>query len=165
MHLFIRGWNKKNRDLADSAARFYADKLLGSRLMKNISLEVRFKRNLLTSQGHYGECWVEDEFDRRYPREFKIVLDCSVPKRMVFETLAHEMVHVKQYARGEMKELWTMGLTRFGDVRYNVEDLDYWDHPWEIEAHGKERGLFTRWVGDEGLMGEKWTFDFQYGEE
>ena len=55
MHLFIKGWNKKNRDLADSAARFYADKLLGSRLMKNITLEIQFKRNLLMRHGHYGE--------------------------------------------------------------------------------------------------------------
>jgi hypothetical protein len=27
----------------------------------------------------------------------------------------------------------------------DLESLDYYDHPWEIEAHGRERGLFIRW--------------------
>jgi hypothetical protein len=161
MKLFIRGSNKKTRDLVDSAARNFAYRLFGDRLVKNITINVNLSRSLLSRTGHYGEIWVEDEDERRYPREFSINLDDTIPLKGMLETLAHEMVHAKQYARGELKELWTMAKTRFHSVRYDVGDMDYWDMPWEIEAHGRERGLFMHWIRDEELTTEKWTFDFQ----
>ena len=48
------------------------------------------------------------------------------------------MVHVKQYARRELhsdKHVW-MGKT------VDPDDVNYWDRPWEIEAHGRPLGLF-----------------------
>ena len=35
----------------------------------------------------------------------------------------------------------------------------YWDRPWEIEAHGREVGLFLQWVDKEGLQKKPWTWD------
>jgi hypothetical protein len=43
--------------------------------------------------------------------------------------LAHEMVHVKQFARGEMDA----GLSRWKSNQY-AGNIDYWDQPWEKEA-------------------------------
>ena len=63
------------------------------------------------------------------------------------------MVHVKQYARRELdpnKEVW-MGKT------YNPKDVNYWDLPWEIEAHGREVGLFVRYCEENNLAKHKWT--------
>jgi hypothetical protein len=39
----------------------------------------------------------------------------------------------------------------------NPEKVSYWDLPWEIEAHGRELGLFVRWAEKEGLADKKWT--------
>ena len=36
---------------------------------------------------------------------------------------------------------------------------DYWDQPWEIEAHGREIGLFIRWAEKEGYSKRKWVKD------
>ena len=60
--------------------------------------------------------------------------------------LAHEMVHVKQYAKGEMKDYIRMKSVKFQGKIYNDEEMDYWDHPWEIEAHGREKGLYYRFI-------------------
>lgn len=56
--------------------------------------------------------------------------------------LAHEMVHVKQFARGELDP----NMTRWKSNRY-VGDIEYWDQPWEKEARKlqhKMAELFTK---------------------
>jgi len=37
------------------------------------------------------------------------------------------------------------------------KDTNYWDLPWEVEAHGKELGLFIRWAEDNKLGKYAWT--------
>jgi hypothetical protein len=59
----------------------------------------------------------------------------------------------KQYARRELhpsKEAW-LGKT------INPKKVSYWDLPWEIEAHGREVGLFVRYCEENKLGKYKWT--------
>ena len=64
------------------------------------------------------------------------------------------MVHVKQYARKELKQDYDwLGKT------YSPKKVSYWDQPWEIEAHGRETGLFVRWAEANKLGNKKWTQD------
>jgi hypothetical protein len=74
----------------------------------------------------------------------------------MMETIAHEMVHVKQYSKGELVDLSRSNSTRWQN---NIIDksTNYWDLPWEIEAHGKELGLFIRWAEDKELSNQVWT--------
>ena len=32
-----------------------------------------------------------------------------------------------------------------------MTEIDYWDYPWEIEAFGRQLGLFIRFCEDNGL--------------
>ena len=59
--------------------------------------------------------------------------------------LGHEMIHVKQYLNNEIFDY------KNGFVRYKGEEFDdsyksklenYFESPWEIEAYGRELGLF-----------------------
>ena len=59
--------------------------------------------------------------------------------------LGHELVHVKQYLNNEIFDY------RNGDVRhkgivfgseYQDNEELYYDSPWEIEAYGREWGLY-----------------------
>jgi hypothetical protein len=88
-------------------------------------------------------------------RTFEIELDRKLPLRKLMETLAHEMVHVKQYARRELHPVYD---TWCGKT-YNPKKVSYWDLPWEIEAHGREVGLFIRWAEQEKLGNKRWTWD------
>ena len=63
--------------------------------------------------------------------------------------LAHEMVHVKQYAKGEMKDFVYGNRVKFKGSIINDNIVEYWDQPWEIEAHGKEKGLYLRFLEHE----------------
>ena len=37
---------------------------------------------------------------------------------------------------------------------YDVDKVNYWDLPWEIEAHGRERGLYVRFTEAAGIGNE-----------
>lgn len=59
--------------------------------------------------------------------------------------LGHELVHIKQYLNNEIFDY------KNGFVRYKGEEFDdsyktrlenYFESPWEIEAYGRELGLF-----------------------
>ena len=110
----------------------------------NLDITVR----LCKPKGALGYCLeLEDK------RTFELEIDRTQPLRQLLETVAHEMVHVKQYARRELhpsKEAW-LGKT------VNPKKVSYWDLPWEIEAHGREVGLFVRYCEENKLGKYKWT--------
>lgn len=82
------------------------------------------------------------------------VADCILvlikpPKRLtpmslmdMSSTLAHEMVHVKQLAKGQMKLLPNEARIWKGK-RYNKK-IKYLDMPWEIDAFSKQELLLRR---------------------
>jgi len=57
------------------------------------------------------------------------------------ETLAHEMVHVKQYARGQITHGKNLKSKFWMGQRIKSQ---YYDSPWEIEAYSKERVLANK---------------------
>ena len=150
MLLNITGSNKKNRKLVKQAAKWYAEKLMGKRLMNSLKINIHLRRNLITKEGNEGTAvWEDDYCDR--PREFTIELDLTFSIRDVLITLAHEMVHIKQWARGEMYEYSKSPMVRFHTTKFKLDDINYWDYPWEIEAFGKQLGLFIRFCEDVGI--------------
>ena len=149
MLLHITGSNKKNRKLVERAAWWYAEKLMGKRLMRGLEIHINLRRNLITKEGCEGTATWEDENIR--PKEFTIELDLTFSIRDVLITLAHEMVHIKQWAKGEMYEYTKSPMVRFHTTKFKLDDINYWDYPLEIEAFGKQLGLFVRFCEDVGI--------------
>jgi hypothetical protein len=81
----------------------------------------------------YGYCMEGDT-----NREFELEIDKNLSLYDLVSTVCHEMVHVKQYARKELRcdrdgnQMWKKG--KFNNVQYE-------DAPWEKEAFKLERGL------------------------
>ena len=76
--------------------------------------------------------------------EYMIDIDRSLKLRDMLTTLAHELVHVKHYECGELTQ--------------NIEEnIPYWDKPSEIEAYGREVGLFVTWAEENKLGNKAWT--------
>ena len=121
---------------------------MGKRLISNLEITIKLKKSW--SKDNEGEAFWDDAENYR-PREFSIFLNKDVKIRNLLITLAHEMVHVKQWAKDEMYEYMnTMGMVRFKGERIHLEETDYWDYPWEIEAYGRQLGLFIRFCEDTG---------------
>ena len=63
--------------------------------------------------------------------------------------LGHELVHVKQYLNCEIFDYVAGGVRYKGsyfDQSYQQSEEGYYDSPWEIEAYGRELGLYTVFV-------------------
>ena len=149
MLLHVKGSNKLNRKLVKTAAWWYAEKLMGKRLMSGLEININLSKTLISKDGNEGTAIWEDESIR--PKEFTIALDSTCNIRNILITLAHEMVHVKQWAKGEMYEYVEQDMVRFNKTKFNLANINYWDYPWEIEAFGRQLGLFVRFCEDQGI--------------
>jgi hypothetical protein len=145
MRLSIVGCPDKERfrPFVKRAVQFYAKELMTEKMLDNIFVRVKFNNSLDV----YGYASVEDYNESGKPREFEIEIHPGIGATDILKTLAHEMVHVKQYVYGETNE----AMTRWRGLRVNSDDIDYWIQPWEIEAHGMEPGLFTKFAIKEKL--------------
>ena len=113
------------------------------RLSKTISIDIKFHK---LSGDTWGICDYE-ECDRR-PKEFIIYIDRSLTdEKDVISTVAHEMVHVWQYATGKFKDYVGRPAHRYEDHIYDA-NMKYRDMPWEIEARRLEKVLYKAWVNN-----------------
>ena len=153
MLIHVKGSNKTTRKIVKLAAWWYAEKLMGKRLIAGLDININLKKTLFDKDGHEGTAIWEDENIR--PKEFTITLDSGFTIRNILITLAHEMVHVKQWAKGEMYEYAEQDMVRFNNTKFNMSNINYWDYPWEIEAFGRQLGLFVRFCEDQGIANRK----------
>ena len=125
-----------------NAIVFYSEKLMSKRMLLGIDLNVVFVPRLEKDYIIVADCeWADDSVR---PREFTVRLDADMGKRKMLIALAHEMVHIKQYAKGEMRDMMKQNHTKWFRETIDTDKADYWDLPWEIEAYGRETGLYIR---------------------
>ena len=150
MQISVKGVrSKKIQRTIKSAAEFYGSKLLSKRLAGTIDVTICLKRKL--DDDAEGFCQFE-RIDKGI-KFFEIEILRDLPIENLLVTLAHEMVHLKQFASGELKPYCIpANITNFKGKTVNEDLIDYWDLPWEIEAHGRERGLFYRFAADYDLL-------------
>ena len=143
MLITVEGYRRHNKKLFRSlgcAAEFYGEVLLGKRMAKNILVEIKLTNELKQKEQAYGYCHITDDNLNR-PREFMIELDTSMkhPFDQILTWLAHEMVHLKQFVRGELFDYET------GNVQWKSRTfgrIHYTDQPWEKEAYRLEGELY-----------------------
>jgi hypothetical protein len=105
-------------------------------------LEIEVLHRGMKREGAYGYC---DVAGRHYnPREFLIELDTHMNKETYTKTLLHELYHVLQFCRGELK-LKSSKRYYKGEC---MEDLEYYEQPHEISARWNERILYQKYLTD-----------------
>jgi len=125
------------------ATKFFADSLLTKQMQDNTKIVVKFN-NKIADQGYAS---VEGYNSKNMPREFLIEVHPGIGAAEILRTIAHEMVHVKQFAYGHTNDT----LSKWHDLKIDSDNMDYWDQPWEIEANGLESGLLTKFATAEKL--------------
>lgn len=123
MKLHVTGPRDGNIDtgleaLVHVACKNFAKQLGISRLKTEI--QVRMHHNLFVAEGCEGLC--EPVSNRLF------ILDVALYGNWL-STLAHEMVHVRQFAKGELNST----MSQWKSNKY-CDNIEYWDQPWEKEA-------------------------------
>ena len=145
MQLYIEGYRSHNKELyhaVSNAALYYGALLLGTRMAKNITLDIKLTKDLKKKEKAYGYCHIIDD-NLNKPREFMIEVDASMkhPFDQILIWIAHEMVHLKQFVRGELCDYET-GRVQWKKRMYGR--VHYEDQPWEREAYRLEEKLYNK---------------------
>jgi hypothetical protein len=156
MNLIIEGGTQEKQDLCKDFAHHAVKNICGSRLYNVIDLELQLLKGLEENYHQSGNCVHLDDDIR--PREFEIEVDADLTPRFMLTTLAHEIVHLKQLAKGELR------FYSNSDVKWHSQVLKkskpgnrkYARLPWEIEAVGLEEALFREWVEDSKIT-DSWV--------
>ena len=154
MFVSIKGGTRTQKQYVKSMVEFCVKKMMPR--MQNLEFNINIKS--FGKDDSWGYCIPSDCADQHRPREFDIEINSQAKLRRMLETVAHEMVHAKQFARGELYESLRTNKHRW-QGKWLSKEPGYWDQPWEIEAHGRECGLFIQWAEENKLGKQKWTHD------
>ena len=160
----VSGGSEKQRTLVLECARYSLHRLLGMHkpkfgkhnldLWNDAVIEIELVKNLFKKESCKGDCTWSD--DRNNPVEFEVRVDSSMNLPSLLLGVTHEMVHVKQYITGEMVDTSLWNICIWQGKRINWDKMDYFDHPWEIEAYGREAGLLDNFCHYHGYTRTKW---------
>jgi hypothetical protein len=120
-------------DLLKNSARFYAKKL--NLLNLDYKVLIYSEPNLRKNDGNNGTACKTGQ------KEITIMVDSKLKLPYMLITLAHEMVHAKQYIRGQYRAEWACN----GKVKKlwlgKTYSVAYLKRPWELEAFRREGEL------------------------
>lgn len=126
------------REFIEAALAFYIKelKLTRSRYLLTVLIEKDMAKN---QKMHGGVIQVSDKI-------IGMVLDSRLSMYQLVQTIAHEMIHVKQFARGRLRNkiLNKKMVNVWQGKVYKDNDLAYHCRPWELEAFRQERELAYR---------------------
>jgi hypothetical protein len=130
--------NERNIELVqdiEKAAKFFLDKLISKRLQNTLSIKIHVRKTTLGADVNGVHFSDANGCDRQ--REHKIVLRDN--DWNMFETLAHELVHVQQSASKRLQYRYWKSDHQL-HVRWEGKELGkknlipYRQRPWEVEA-------------------------------
>jgi hypothetical protein len=123
-----------------SAIHFFAEQLFTPQKRRHLYLNVKYRKKM----DYLGLASVEDYNVLGMPNSFLIEI-CRNTEEEMLKSLGHELVHVLQYARGELNE--TMTLWR--GKKINADEIPYFEQPWEKEAIKLEQELYDAFLASE----------------
>ena len=143
----VSGGTKRKRALVESVAEFMVQQLLPRH--RTLDIEIILS-NLMKESGVCGFCNAYTD------REFMIELDKTLDHYDLIETICHEMIHLKQYARKELtKYNFKEQTVLWKNNSYSIEAEEYNNSPWEIEAYEYEFIYAEKYLIHTGV----WTED------
>jgi hypothetical protein len=139
---------ENTKRLVRDAALFYAKELMSTRLVNTLNIRVEIRRTTL-KKNEYGVAYrdVQGSYSQK---DHRIVLLYRETSSMLI-TLAHEMVHVKQFTKNELQHRrWKSDgklHTRWKGIDMGIADsIEYSKRAWEVEAKALQTELFKKFV-------------------
>jgi len=137
-------WNKKKHDELVNAVHFFGKQLLSHQMARHIDIELKCDGEMK----EMGTCNSDDHWSN--PRFFTIAINPKFTMQHPAAVLAHEMVHLKQFAKAELRQknniLWWKDLPPYSvDAIAKLPLHETENLPWEWEAYSREQELYDLW--------------------
>lgn len=148
MRLKTQGGPKLHHKHCRQFIRMFCQKFFTKEISKQIKINLTFeKKKSIGCDEPYAEVeWIDNP---RQPRSFRINIFYVTRPTLLYTiaSLAHEMVHVKQYVKNELIDLVSTdyNVSIYKNKKYNLSKVNYHDQPWEIEAYGRTPGLIREY--------------------
>jgi len=131
----------KNRNHYETFAENVVNELFPREFKRDIVIGIHFKN--VVEDGLFGQAIEHDAVE--YLVEIGKVVDAgelrAVEPHEIASTIAHELVHIKQYIRRELTQGATVWKGQKIPVGPRGGTIRYRDQPWEKEAFSKEKEL------------------------
>lgn len=103
--------------------------------------ESKYKVNIVSVPGLVKNHRINGSVHLSGDKELTMQLDSRLGIIALCQTMAHEFVHIKQHAKGQLvHRVKRSGKSEFV-WRGKIHQNDMFDAPWEIEAYSRERLL------------------------
>lgn len=138
---FNKYLSEKERQLVRKAVDFFMQDQLSARLLGNTFVNISFKKIDVD-----GLCSPSEDDHDYIPKCYDVEVNGNISLEDQLATLAHEIVHVRQFRRGELvqyrRKSWK---TRFKGEDYSSY-MAYRSQPWEKEARKLEKAMYKKFV-------------------
>ena len=126
------GSSQFKRKTAEMVANFCIERLMPR--MKTLDILLYLEKNMDRADGY---CLAESK------RSFVLEIDSRLKGDDFITAITHEMVHVKQYARGETKDVNQFTKSWKGEEYISLYSTveEYMELPWEEEAYRLQETL------------------------
>ena len=130
---------------------FTLEQLISKNLKNKLKLYVYFRKKYSFDKDTVGYLQTYAQTKTVPVRFAKMYIRTDMSFLNILETIAHELVHLKQYATGQLsKRIWKSD----NQVHYRWErkdigvqsDIEYKNRPYEIEAFEKQFPLVDKWT-------------------
>jgi len=101
----------------------------------------RYSLIVIPERGMSGRDGIRGSVFKLAPTVIGMNIDTALDIERLIIALAHEMVHVKQYARGQITHGKNLNSRFWMGKKFKGH---YYDLPWEVEAFSKERVLANK---------------------
>lgn len=138
--------------LVRDAVEYAGHKLMSKRVRESLEISIKMKDGLDENVAEVE--WLDDHIRAR---SFEMSIDRTQSEMLQVICVMHEMVHIKQYATGELvQSLRDCQKSKWKRTEW-IDDskVKYYDLPWEIEAHGREKGMTVEWLAKTNLLTEE----------
>lgn len=132
---------KQCREVID----FFCRKYIDCRILNSLYIALTFEHI-----NDYGYCnWLNEN---HRPKDFLITISSKYSKKQIIKTIIHEMVHVKQFSSGKLKDYIRTSKTRWKNKTYSEKFVEQNSRnttpilPWEIEASRLEDIIYEEYI-------------------
>jgi hypothetical protein len=129
---------KLDKSSVNRAIKFYCKKLFTKKQLDKLEIDIIFRR-FKPSNYYSGYC---DQIDQW---TYEVEINENEAKLDLLLFLAHEFVHIEQYVLLKLIDIDDFH-SFWNGKKFSISKMDYYDLPWEIDANGREKGLFNRFM-------------------